>query len=274
MCWGANFNGQLGDGTFSSSSIVRPVSIAGTPTDMSLGPNFSCALVAGNAACWGASDGTTPVDASNGLVGLRGISRGNNHTCAIQSDHSVVCWGDNSFGQLGRGDTNPPASATEIIATGITDAEQIYAQAHSTCAVLTDGSVRCWGKNFSGWLGVNMGQVVVSPAPVAGLGGVAQLSFRSTTDETGICARKSDGTVACWGANNFGQVGDGTFAQRNNAVLVGGLTGVVDLAAGTNHTCAAKEDGTVACWGSAVSGQLGDGVRASPSPANARMTCP
>ena len=280
-CWGANNYGQLGDGTNNTSSIPRPVALGGAPTQLQLGPTASCAIVDGIAKCWGSNASNMPTDVGNGLTGLIGLARGNNHTCAIRSDRAVVCWGNaisNNYGQLGRGDTLPPNSPTEIVPTGITGgADKIYAVSDSTCVVMTDQTGRCWGRNNVGQLGIQQVNLAVpSPSPIVGLSGIVQLAMRPTgnQNEEGACARKADGTIACWGSNGAGQIGDGTFNQRTSPVPVPAVTDVVDLAVGPNHTCVVKSDGTAACWGSAASGQLGDGARATITPVTARMTCP
>ena len=85
---------------------------------------------------------------------------------------------------------------------------------------------------------------------------------------------RADGTVACWGANDSGQLGDGTTLSRTTPTDVAGLTDVATVAAGAAHSCAVRRDGTAACWGADTSGQLGDGVTlAISAPQLARAAC-
>jgi len=99
--------------------------------------------------------------------------------------------------------------------------------------------------------------------------GVAVESARSLAlGDHHTCARKTDGTIACWGDNFHGQLGDGTTTERHSPTAVPALSGVVEIAVGDAHTCARKTDGTVACWGWNEYGQLGDGTtidRLSPA---------
>jgi alpha-tubulin suppressor-like RCC1 family protein len=92
------------------------------------------------------------------------------------------------------------------------------------------------------------------PVAVAGLSGVAALAAGGSH----TCARKTDGTVVCWGLNDCGQLGNGTLVDSNIPVIVSGIGSVTHLAAGTQHTCARKSDGTVACWGTNSSDLLAD----------------
>jgi alpha-tubulin suppressor-like RCC1 family protein len=114
------------------------------------------------------------------------------------------------------------------------------------------------------------GYVTQTPTPVSGLSGVAQLAMGWAAS----CARKTDGTVWCWGYNDAGQVGDGTYTSRGTPVQIASLANVKDIASGENHTCVVKEDSTVACWGLDTSGQLGIGLHSILGPVGVRMTCP
>ena len=275
-CWGNNGYGELGDGTNQSSSLPRPVTLSTAPSSFELGGSYSCAIVNGAGMCWGSGQ-TLATDVGNGQSGLYGIARGDNHACAILSDRSVKCWGaSNMQGQLGKGDMMDPPSPTDIFDTGVRNAAKIYITGDSTCALLMDGTASCWGRNNANWFGIQGAtNPVLSPQPVVGLTGAVSLGFRRAgSNDDGICARKSDATVACWGANTYGQLGDGTYIGKTAPTTVPGVTGVVDVAVGGYHACAAKMDGTVMCWGADTSGQLGDGIKRVLTPVGARMTCP
>jgi alpha-tubulin suppressor-like RCC1 family protein len=87
------------------------------------------------------------------------------------------------------------------------------------------------------------------------------------------CALRTDATVACWGQNYFGGVGDGTYTDRGTPVPVSAIT-ATQIVTGADHACALMSDGTVSCWGEDDEGELGDGVVAAQGPVGVRMTCP
>ena len=146
-----------------------------------------------------------------------------------------------------------------------------------SCALLADGTVRCWGRNGAGNLGdgtttdrLNPVEVLASGSAQGSnlLGGVTQISAGGFH----ACAMLGDETVRCWGFNatvNEGALGDGTATNRTNPVqvLASGSTqgtdvlgGVVQISAGTRHTCALLNDQSLRCWGRNSEGQLGDGT--------------
>jgi len=251
-CWGDNSAGELG---------------AGTTT----GPE----------TCDGSPCSTTPVPVS-GLSGVAAIATGSGHDCALLTDGTVACWGDNSAGELGAGTTTgprtcfdgAPCSATPVAVPGLSGVIAIAAGGAQTCALLACGTVDCWGDNTFGELGDGTStgpqrcgeELACSTAPVAvpGLSGVTALA--AGAEHT--CALLSAGTVACWGDNTFGELGDGSIfgpqqCQGGNPtgsliagdgcsttpVTVSGLSGVVALAAAGWETCALLSGGTVECWG-------------------------
>ena len=143
------------------------------------------------------------------------------------------------------------------------------------CSVRTDGSVRCWGRNDSGQLGV---PPTTTPSGPVTVGGLPALATKVVAGLAHTCARLADGTVACWGSNQEGQLGQGTFAASPAPAIVHGpagttgpLSGVIDIAAGTVHTCALVVNQGVFCWGDNTFGQLGT---QPTNPANAQSALP
>ncbi len=134
---------------------------------------------------------------------------------------------------------------------------QITAGGSHTCALTAAGEVYCWGSNRSGEAGIGgYGDLPAPVMPVNGLSGVSAI----TAGDSHTCALLTSGTVWCWGANWYGQLGDGTTTNRLTPVPVSGLSGVSAIAAGYGHTCALLTSGTVWCWGNNGYGQLGDGT--------------
>jgi alpha-tubulin suppressor-like RCC1 family protein len=266
-CWGNNANGRLGDGTQTSSSQPRGVgTIGGTPTRLAIGDNASFALLAGSARGWGAGFGLMPTTISN----VTDISAGDEHVCMLETDKTVSCYGENYNYQLGD-DTSIARTAPGVQAIGVTNAVEVQLRGSQSCARIGDGTIKCWGLNADGRLGVgNTSYQIRTPTAVQGVSNVMKLAMGFDAS----CAIKTDGTLWCWGANYFGQVGDGSYQTRPAAVQIMGLSGVKDVASGGAHTCAIDGTGHVVCWGLGASGQLGTGIREVTRPVGVRMTCP
>lgn len=192
----------------------------------------------------------TPADTAQGAAG--GLALGSEHSCAIQAQ-TVLCWGKNDNGQLGDGsftDRSTPAAVS-----GLTPPiRKVAAGGFFSCALSVAGAVYCWGDNSHGQLGDGTITDRVTPIPVAGLGpGVREIAL----GDMHACALVADGSVACWGRNDWGQLGDGTVVSRATPGRVAGLPPVLSVATGWGHTCVATDAGTVLCWGSNAYGQLG-----------------
>jgi alpha-tubulin suppressor-like RCC1 family protein len=271
-CWGANAQGQRGDGTQTARSLPNEVTGFGGArmATVAAGTSHTCAAAApasgGGVWCWGANqagqlgDGgneTRPVPAQVAILsGVTMLAAGGAHTCARARDGSVACWGANQSGQLGLGTFSN--SATPVPVTGMVDAAEIAAGATFSCARRLVGSVWCWGDNRLGQLGT--GATVDRPEP----GRVAVLAGALPPLAAGAahaCARRpapgGAAATVCWGANQAGQLGDGTRTDRPTPVPLTISLDAREVVAGALHTCLRGGDGSVWCWGRGGSGQLG-----------------
>jgi alpha-tubulin suppressor-like RCC1 family protein len=275
-CWGNGLAGQLGNG--STIRSMTPVTVVGL-TDaraLALGDMHSCALLAdGTTQCWGnnaageianyavdpnthtitfLSNSTKPVGTA-GLFSVTSLATGSDHTCVTLLDGTVRCWGDDSAGQLGDGQRQR-ASFQPVAVGGVSGAIAVAAGFGHTCALIGDGTVKCWGLNGYGQLGDNSINDSLTPVIVQGLTDAKAIAAGGTH----TCALRQAGSVVCWGNANEGQLGYGKSICVSTPVPVVGLGNVTALSAGGNHTCAVLASGAARCWGSNLSGELGDGT--------------
>jgi len=271
LCWGANSEGQLGDRT--NVTKTTPVNVYGLSDikEISAGGQHTCALLNdGGVKCWGKnedgqlgngnnSNSSNPVDVTGLTSGVKTISSGSNHSCAVLSSWNVKCWGQNAYAQLGDGATPSLDKNTPIDVIGLSNVKSVSAGGKHTCALLFTGGIKCWGWNESGQLG-NGTAITCEKTPVA----VTTLTSGVKAISAGFehtCALLNTGGIKCWGNNQYSQLGDGTNENRNTPVDVTGLTsGVTAISAGFSHTCALLDTGGVKCWGNNQNGQLGDGT--------------
>jgi alpha-tubulin suppressor-like RCC1 family protein len=273
-CWGYNKFGELGNGTTKGSAT--PVAVGGITNaiEVSGGTFYTCALLSsGGIDCWGENgfgelgDGTftertTPVGVA-GITNATEVTAGELSTCALISGGSIKCWGYNGFGELGNGSTVPEYSPTPVAVKGITNAVAVSAVGDfHTCALLSTGSIKCWGYNEDGELGNGtITEDSTTPVLVSGIGNAAGVEAGSFF----TCAWRTSAIVNCWGENYFGELGNGTTENSSTPVQVSGITTATGVTAGTSHACARLIGGGVDCWGENLDGQLGNGTTTNSS---------
>lgn len=275
-CLGVNMYGQLGDGGgLMKTTPTSTYGIAGV-TAMSFGSNTACVITtAGSLSCWGndfygqLGDGAdsimrvspvTPTVA--GFSAPVGIALGDSHTCAIAPAGTLSCVGYNIEGELGDG-TNTTSTAASVQVPGLAGVVGAGGGVSHTCALINDGTVKCWGDNTLGQLGDGTNTSSLSPVAVSGITDATRIALDSTSDH--VCAIVTGGAVKCWGFNAYGQLGDGTVNYSNIPVTVSGLTGAVSISINGNSSCAIVAGGEAKCWGMNYNGQLGDGTTMNSS---------
>lgn len=266
-CWGANNRGQLGLGGGSDRGSPQVVSGIDAVRSLSAGFQHTCAVrtIGGGVWCWGMnSQGQVgndrlmtelrPVQALDVSSAVR-VAAGQSHSCAVLSTGRVRCWGANTAGQIGDGTTERRMRA--VLVEDVVSARAVVAGSQHSCALLMDGTVRCWGSNEHGQVGDGGMENRLTGTQVPGLSNVVAIA--SSASATHTCAIRDDGTVWCWGQNQFGQIGDGTDVTRRMATRVPDLR-AGSVSANVANTCAATDAGAVVCWGDNTSGQLGTGT--------------
>lgn len=210
---------------------------------------------------------TCPFACTSGeCVNGRALAAGRTWTCTTFSSGSARCWGSNTSGQLGTGDTEPSISPRDVV--DLSDAERISAGFGHTCALRSGNVASCWGENDRGQLGDGTTAPRTQPVPVV-LDSVDQI----VVGLAHTCVRSGD-RLYCWGFNDAGQLGFGDNVHRTQPTLLPTKTtgDVVDVAAGLAHTCAVQLSGEVICWGFNDEGQCGapdagaGGADSMPSP--------
>lgn len=261
-CWGRNTSGQLGLGDVNDRGDVvgemgdnLPVVDLGTnrvARSISVGGNFACAVLDNNSVkCWGnggqgqlgkenfdtIGDGANEMGDNLTAINLgtnrtvRSLSNGKFHSCAILDNGSVKCWGSNDFGQLGLGDAidrgnAPNEMGDNLVAINLgtnRTARIIVSRGEHNCAILDDGSVKCWGQNNKGQLG--LGDINPRGDGANEMGdnlGVVNLGTNRTVRSLALgaqhsCAVLDNGFTKCWGSNTYGQLGLGDLLNRDDA---------------------------------------------------------
>ena len=266
-CWGGNEYGQLGDATTNTSPLPQTVRNNESFVALDAGLAHTCAIVTdATVRCWGHNNfgqlgNLTNENASAPVIAavqdVMKLALGNSHTCALLRDGGGACWGRNDDGQLGVGGT--ANSSTPLRVASLTSAVDISSGANHVCSVLADGTVWCWGSNQYAQIGIGeAGPGISIPTQVPGIENAIAIAL----GDYHSCALLSDRTVWCWGWNNFGQVGNENTGDEAIIVQpqrINGLSDIVQLEVGGNHSCALTQSAEAVCWGDNFNGQLGNG---------------
>jgi len=285
-CWGMNAAGQAGTGSMMSPVRIPAEATAApsSPQDVGVGSWSTCFIDnVFNPVCLGNNEygqlgsstsfgSGTPVLTAERVVrmggvsldGMRWVDVGDHHACAISlTGGELLCWGDNSQGQLGVSDAGVGSFpfALPVLPAGV--AQVSLGESHS-CARMTDGRVRCWGANVYGQVGmgtVSMREPVPIEVPAFMAAGMETSDVAAGRSHS--CALLATGAVFCWGANNGGQLGTGDTADSLVPVQVetesaAPLDQVRVLETGQgSHNCVIRMDGSIWCWGDNSYAQLG-----------------
>lgn len=283
--WGWNYQGQLGDGTQQSSRIPQAVTGTGilagkTITAVAAAFNRSLALCHdGTLVEWGQQNFSSWPVAVPPWTGFGGrlivaMTCGQYFASALCSDGTVLAWGNNSQGQLGDGTTSGRTWAAPVSSAGALAGKTvtlIVSGAEHTLALCSDGTLAAWGANTYGALGNGGTGSGILPVAVKRTGVLAGKDIIAMAagfqHSLALC---SDGTIAAWGRNLRGQLGNGSLTDSGEPVEVrrGGVLGgrrVIAISAGREHSLGLCEDGTLAAWGSNEAGQLGNGTNQNAS---------
>ena len=280
-CWGKNASGQLGDSTTTNRNTPTTISLgsdSSSATMIALGYEHSCAIDSlNNLKCWGENDKGQIGDGSNtqrnepkiislglGSVYATEMALGYHHSCIIDSERRVSCWGSNDYGQLGDGTTDDVSTPKRItLGPNTSSAKEIAAGAYFSCVIDRLDKLYCWGRNNKGQLGDGTTTQRKTPVLISlGTGNVSPTAIALGGSHT--CAINNLDQLLCWGWNGYGQLGDGTRTDRVIPTLISLGSGSIfatNVALGRYHTCALDNSETLLCWGHNNRGQVGDGTK-------------
>ena len=265
-CWGEDRHGELGNGgpawtvsnptdTNAPSSTSINLGTSRTAVAVSAASEYTCAILDnGDLKCWGRDnygqlgDGgsntntnapsSTAIDLGTGRTAVS-VSTGTYHTCAILDNGELMCWGKGQYGQLGDGGSNSnlnaPSSTAIDLGTGRTAIAVSAGDSH-TCAILDNGDLKCWGRDYHGQLGDGGTNTDTNaPSSTAIDLGTGRTAVAVDAGYQHTCAILDNGDLKCWGDDYEGQLGDGGSNTNTNAPS----STAIDL--GTGRTMSVSE---------------------------------
>lgn len=205
--------------------------------------------------------GNPSAPSSTAIVTGQPLAAGAAHTCVVTHESTVKCWGSNEFGQLGDGSTTDRLRPTLV--PGLTGIVSVAAGDQHSCAIGLGGAVWYWGRDTWGQLGDGAPTLSRQNAVrVKGITGAISIA----TGSRHTCAAFHDGSVRCWGAGGYGQLGVGSQTDSSLPLVVPGVADVVGLAAGGEQSCSLSVAGEVRCWGANFRLDWGNAANAELTP--------
>jgi alpha-tubulin suppressor-like RCC1 family protein len=285
--WGLNYEGQLGNGTATSSAApvqVLPEARNTRWAQVATGTSHTLALTTdGRLHAWGSNhdgqlgDGTkaghlspvvVPLPASAARTTWKQVAAGTSHSLALTADGRLFAWGNNNNGQVGNGsslDCPVPAEVALPASAKNTTWAQVAAGSAYSLGLTADGQLFAWGTNDHGQLGDGSNMTRLQPVAVALPKKLAGLRWASVAaGRHHVLALTTQGQAYVWGSNRYGQLGSEHYTALNRPTpldLPGKLAGTTwsQVAAGDAHSLALSTDGRLVAWGNNCMGQLGDG---------------
>ena len=273
-CWGHNDNGQLGDGTRVFKNTPVQIGITADWREISAGGWHTCGIkTEGSLWCWGFNlygqlgNGKAGYIESKNMpvqIGIdmdwQKIAAGGAHTCALKTEGSLWCWGNNDYGQQGAGNAGYSQIIIAPVQIGTTlDWQTIAVSDSHTCALKMEGSLWCWGSNTWGQIGNGNTTDQSKPVQIGMNKYWTTISTGGGAGKSTSCAVDKEGSLWCWGNNFYGQLGDGSNVDKSLPTLVSNFSKGNQIVIGYHHICSIDMEGFLWCWGSNHFGQLGDG---------------
>ena len=275
FCWGADNQGEIGDGDDGGANQLEPVLVPGKWKRVSAGERFTCGLrTNGKLFCWGFNiDGQlgdgggnggeeeSPLPVAGNLKSWTEIDTGKDHACAQKKSGKLFCWGDNDQGQLGTGGPDDDALTPQAVSGGIRSWTRLSLGSNHSCALRKNGKLFCWGSDAAGAIGNGFGAETEFNMPVQVAGGL--IRYKSVAAGAFLtCATTTDRQAYCWGFDEDGELGDGDddeLPEHAPVIVSGAATDWKALSGGERVTCGLKTSGRAFCWGRDASGEVGDG---------------
>jgi alpha-tubulin suppressor-like RCC1 family protein len=270
-CWGVNSFGEVGDGTHYVSNAPHAIALGSgaRASHVSMSDVTSCAIADGDVYCWGENslggvgDGTgrprlLPTRVGDPLTDVRSVSSAVEQSCALTNTREAYCWGTNLYGSLGHEERGDPSTAVDVIGLGSAHITNVSTGTTATCGIDTYHRIWCWGSNDVGELGIGSAEPQSGAVQVLLPTGAPEMSAVSVG--TRYACSLGGGQVYCWGANDYGQLADGTDVARSTPVRVPTIDDAVEIITMASTACARRSrDNSVWCWGGNALGELGNG---------------
>lgn len=276
-CWGYGADGQLGNGQDQNESTPVKVKIPTNHkiTQLLASSSSFCGLdESGQAFCWGyGADGqlgndkflnsNLPVEVSMPYSGssFLNLVASADSWCALDKSGMIYCWGYGSTGQIGNNEFNSKSLPTPVkLPAGVNSFKTLYAdRANTICAIANTNELYCWGSGNYGQIGNKSNGYNNAKVPTKVDGGL-KFDYITAAFGTFCGINHSDYRSYCWGAGNYGQIGNWQLANQNTPIGISGMAPLVNILGSDSSFCAKDINNSIYCWGRGDLGQVGNGL--------------